>query len=235
MLNADNDIPCKCNYIRNSYEFKEDAGEDYYSRSVMFNIYFSKDILPCGLKVESFNMVFDDAFGKETDGFNTADKEFISYEDVKGFVLKDVDVASDDCPKGSSGCNYKGDIVLADGSIVENVTTSFDLYSSGNIAAYMRSMALLSRYYRRYGDNIDVNKLRYDLAIVPDLGGNAISAYLEYKQSDGIDLSTDINKFKLVQVDGNDSKLVSSVDKQTYITDVPEVIEPDVSDDKCVE
>lgn len=189
----------------------------------------------CGLKVEPFNMVFDDAFGKETDGFNTTDKEFISYEDVKGFVLKDVDVSSDDCPKGSSGCNYKGDIVLADGSIVENVTTSFDLYSSGNIAAYMRSMALLSRSYRRYGDNIDVNKLRQDLAIVPDLGGNAISAYLEYKQSDGIDLSTDINKFKLVQVDGKDSKLVSNVDKQTYITDVPEVTKSDVSDDKCVE
>ena len=99
----------------------------------------------------------------------------------------------------------------------------------------MRSMALLSRSYRRYGDNIDVNKLRYDLAIVPDLGGNAISAYLEYKQSDGIDLSTDINKFKLVQVDGKDSKLVSNVDKQTYITDVPEVTKSDVSDDKCVE
>lgn len=235
MLSVDNDIPCKCNYIRDSYEFNEDAGEDYYSRSVMFNIYFSKDTLPCGLKVEPFNMVFDDAFGKETDGFNTVDKEFISYEDVKGFVLKDVDVASDDYPKGSSGCDYKGDIVLADGSIVENVTTSFDLYSSGNIAAYMRSMALLSRSYRRYGDNIDVNKLRQDLAIVPDLGGNAISAYLEYKQSDGIDLSTDINKFKLVQVEGKDSKLVSNVDKQTYITDVPEVTKSDVSDDKCVE
>ena len=67
------------------------------------------------------------------------------------------------------------------------------------------------------------------------MGGNAISTYLEYKQSDGIDLSTDINKFKLVQVDGNDSKLVSNVDKQTYITDVPEVTKPDVSDDKCVE
>ena len=29
--------------------------------------------------------------------------------------------------------------------------------------------------------------------------------------------------------------LVSNVDKQTYITDVPEVAKPDVSDDKCVE
>lgn len=28
---------------------------------------------------------------------------------------------------------------------------------------------------------------------------------------------------------------VVNVDKQTYITDVPEVIKPDVSDDKCVE
>lgn len=50
-----------------------------------------------------------------------------------------------------------------------------------------------------------------------------------------VNLSTDINKFKLVQVDGKDSKLVSNVDKQTYITDVPEVTKSDVSDDKCVE
>lgn len=49
MLNANNDTLHKCNYIRDSYEFNEDAGEDYYSRSVSFNIYFNKDTLPCGL------------------------------------------------------------------------------------------------------------------------------------------------------------------------------------------
>lgn len=235
ILNLDNEDLSKPNHIRESQEFKEDAGEDYYSRSVSFDIYFTKDALPCGLNVEPFNMVFDDEFCKETDGFYAADDKFISAADAKGFVLKDVDVISGDKYVGyASGCYYKGDIILADGSIIKNVSTAFDLYSSGNIAAEMRSMALLSRAYRQHGDKLDVNKLRHDLAIVPSLGGKVIDSYLEYKQSNTVDLSMEPNQLKLVHVDGMDAKLVSD-DKQVLGIDIPEVIGPDVSDDKCVE
>lgn len=235
ILNLDNEDLLKPNHIRESQEFKEDAGEDYYSRSVSFDIYFTKDVLPCGLNVEPFNMVFDDAFCVETDGFNTADDKFISAADAKGFVLKDVDVISDDEYVGyASGCYYKGDVILADGSVIQNVSTIFDLYSSGNIAAEMRSMALLSRAYRQHGDKLDVNKLRYDLAIVPSLGGKVIDSYLEYKQSNTVDLSMEPNRLKLVHVDGIGAKLVSD-DKQVSGIDIPEVTGPDASDDKCVE
>ena len=235
ILNLDNEDLSKPNHIRESQEFKEDSGEDYYSRPVSFNIYFTKDTLSCGFNVEPFNMVFDDEFCKETDGFYTADDKFISAADAKGFVLKDGDVISDDKYVGyASGCYYKGDIILADGSIIKNVSTAFDLYSSGNIAAEMRSMALLSRAYRQHGDKLDVNKLRYDLAIVPSLGGKAIDSYLEYKQSNTVDLSMEPNRFKLVHVDGIGAKLVSD-DKQVSGIDIPEVTGSDVSDDKCVE
>lgn len=235
ILNLDNEDLSKPNHIRESQEFKEDAGEDYYSRSVSFSIYFTKDALPCGLSVEPFNMVFDDAFCAETDGFNTADDKFISAADAKGFVLKDVDVINDDEYVGyASGCYYKGDVILADGSIIKNVSTTFDLYSSGNIAAEMRSMVLLSRAYRQHGDKLDVNKIRHDLAIVPSLGGKAIDSYLEYKQSDTVDLSMKPNRLKLVHVDGMGAKLVCD-DKQVSGIDIPEVTEPDASDDKCVE
>lgn len=235
ILNLDNEDLSKQNYIRESQEFKEDAGEDYYSRSVSFDIYFTKDALPCGLNVEPFNMVFDDVFCKETDGFYAADDKFISTADAKGFVLKDVDVISGDEYVGyASGCYYKGDVILADGSVIQNVSTTFDLYSSGNIAAEMRSMALLSRAYRQHGDKLDVNKLRYDLAIVPSLGGKVIDSYLEYKQSNTVDLSMEPNQLKLVHVDGIDAKLVSD-DKQVLGIDIPEIIGSDASDDKCVE
>jgi hypothetical protein len=235
ILNLDNEDLSKPNHIRESQEFKEDAGEDYYSRSVSFDIYFTKDALPCGLNVEPFNMVFDDAFCKETDGFYAADDKFISAADAKGFVLKDVDVISGDKYVGyASGCYYKGDIILADGSIIKNVSTAFDLYSSGNIAAEMRSMALLSRAYRQHGDKLDVNKLRHDLAIVPSLGGKVIDSYLEYKQSNTVDLSMEPNRLKLVHVDGMDVKLVCD-DKQVSGIDIPEIIGSDASDDKCVE
>jgi hypothetical protein len=235
ILNLDNEDLSKPNHIRESQEFKEDAGEDYYCKSVSFNIYFTKDALPCGLNVEPFNMVFDDEFCKETDGFYAADDKFISAADAKGFVLKDVDVISGDEYVGyASGCYYKGDIILADGSIIKNVSTTFDLYSSGNIAAEMRSMALLSRAYRQHGDKLDVNRLRHDLAIVPSLGGKAIDLYLEYKQSNTVDLSMEPNRLKLVHVDGMNAKLVSD-DKQVSGIDIPEVTGPDASDDKCVE
>lgn len=235
ILNLDNEDLSKPNHIRESQEFKEDAGEDYYSRSVSFDIYFTKDALPCGLNVEPFNMVFDDAFCAETDGFNTADDKFISVADAKGFVLKDVDVIGDDEYVGyASGCYYKGDVILADGSVIKNVSTTFDLYSSGNIAAEMRSMALLSRAYRQHGDKLDVNKLRHDLAIVPSLGGKVIDSYLEYKQSNTVDLSMEPNRLKLVHVDGMDAKLVCD-DKQVSGIDIPEIIGSDASDDKCVE
>lgn len=235
ILNLDNEDLSKPNHIRESQEFKEDAGEDYYSRSVSFDIYFTKDALPCGLNAEPFNMVFDDVFCKETDGFYAADDKFISTADAKGFVLKDVDVISDDEYVGyASGCYYKGDVILADGSVIKNVSTTFDLYSSGNIAAEMRSMALLSRAYRQHGDKLDVNKLRHDLAIVPSLGGKVIDSYLEYKQSNTVDLSMEPNRLKLVHVDGMDAKLVSD-DKQVLGIDIPEIIASDASDDKCVE
>lgn len=70
--------------------------------------------------------------------------------------------------------------------------------------------------------------------IVPSLGGKVIDSYLEYKQSNTVDLSMEPNQLKLVHVDGIDAKLVSD-DKQVLGIDIPEIIGSDASDDKCVE
>ena len=75
-------------------------------------------------------------------------------------------------------------------------------------------MALLSREYRQFGDKIEIDKLRRDLAITADTGGDAIDAYLEYRdyiQFMDKHANYDINRFKFVfTTDDSESYLVST-------------------------
>lgn len=178
--------------------------------------YFSNQTLSSGLEVEPFNTVLDNLEDSITCIFHTEDDIIIN--GVSEFLLKDVDM--------TDGCKYKGDALLNDDTIIKNVSTSFSSFASDELLRSMRSMALLSREYRQLGDKIDIDKLRHDLNMTPDTGGDVIDAYVEY--ADYIQFmdkhaNDDINRFKFVIIDGGKSHLVSTVDNAVEDIDVPMV------------
>jgi len=98
-------------------------------------------------------------------------------------------------------------------------------------------MALLSREYRQFGDKIDIDKLRHDLNMTPDTGGDVIDAYVEY--ADYIQFmdkhaNDSINRFKFVFIDGGKSHLVSTVDNAVEDIDTP-MVNDRPYDDKVIE
>lgn len=165
--------------------------------------YFSNQTLSSGLEVEPFNTVLDNLEDSITCIFHTEDDIIIN--GVSEFLLKDVDM--------TDGCKYKGDILLNDDTIIKNVSTSFSQFASDELISRMQFMALLSREYRQFGDKIEIDKLRRDLAITADTGGDAIDAYLEYRdyiQFMDKHANDSINRFKLVfTTDDSESHLVS--------------------------
>lgn len=184
--------------------------------------YFSNQTLSSGLEVEPFNIVLDNLENSITCVFHKEDNTTIS--GVSSFLLKDVDM--------TDGCKYKGDILLNDDTIIKDVSTSFSQFASDELISRMQFMALLSREYRQFGDKIDVDKLRHDLNITPDTGGDAIDAYLEYRgyiQFMDKHANDSINRFKLVfTTDDSESHLVS-----TKGNVVDNIILPVVNDIAC--
>lgn len=178
-----------------------DFGHSAWVR-VYSTTYFGSQTLSSGLEVEPFNTVLDNLEDSITCIFHTEDDIIIN--GVSEFLLKDVDMTN--C------CLYKGDALLNDDTIIKNVSTSFSSFVSDELLRSMRSMALLSREYRQFGDKIDVDKLRHDLNITPDTGGDAIDAYLEYRdyiQFMDKHANYDINRFKLVFItDDSESHLI---------------------------
>lgn len=139
----------------------------------------------------------------------------------------------------TEGCKYKGDVLLNDDSIIKNVSTSFSSFASDELLCSMRSMALLSREYRQFGDKIDIDKLRHDLNIMPDTGGDAIDAYLEYRdyiQFMDKHANYDINRFKFVfTTDDSESHLVSTKGNVVDNIILPVVNDIACNDDKVIE
>lgn len=133
--------------------------------------YFSNQTLSSGLEVEPFNTVLDNLENSITCVFHKEDNTTIS--GVSEFLIKDVDTTN--C------CLYKGDALLNDDTIIKNVSTSFSPFVSDSLTRRMQTMGVLSRVYKQLGDNIDINELRHDLNIMSDTGGDAIDAYLEYR------------------------------------------------------
>lgn len=191
--------------------------------------YFSNQILSSGLEVEPFNTVLDNLEDSITCIFHTEDDIIIN--GVSEFLLKDVDM--------TEGCKYKGDVLLNDDSIIKNVSTSFSSFASDELLRSMRSMALLSREYRQFGNKIDVDKLRHDLNMTPDTGGDVIDAYVEY--ADYIQFmdkhaNDDINRFKLVfTTDDSESHLVSTKGNVVDNIILPVVNDIACNDDKVIE
>ena len=211
-----------CDWVE-SNDFGHSAWVRAYSTT-----YFSNQTLSSGLEVEPFNTVLDNLEDSITCVFHKEDNTTIS--GVSEFLIKDVDM--------TDGCKYKGDILLNDDTIIKNVSTSFSQFASDELISRMQFMALLSREYRQFGDKIDIDKLRHDLSIMPDTGGDAIDAYLEYR--DYIQFmdkyaNYDINRFKFVfTTDDSESHLVSTVDNAVEDIDVP-MVKDRPYDDKVIE
>lgn len=189
--------------------------------------YFSNQTLSSGLEVEPFNTVLDNLENSITCVFYKEDNTTIS--GVSEFLIKDVDM--------TDGCLYKGDVLLNNGTIIKDVSTSFSQFASDSFTRRMQTMGVLSRIYKQLGDNIDVNELRYDLNIMPDTGGDAIDAYLEYRdyiQFMDKHANDSINRFKFVFIDGGKSHLVSTVDNAVEDIDVP-MVKDRPYDDKVIE
>lgn len=189
--------------------------------------YFSNQTLSSGLEVEPFNIVLDNLENSITCVFHKEDNTTIS--GVSEFLIKDVDT--------TNSCLYKGDALLNDDTIIKNVSTSFSPFTSDSLTRRMQIMGVLSRVYKQLGDNIDVNELRHDLNIMPDTGGDAIDAYLEYRdyiQFMDKHANDSINRFKLVFIDGGKSHLVSIVDNAVEDIDVP-MVNDRPYDDKVIE
>ena len=188
--------------------------------------YFSNQTLSSGLEVEPFNTVLDNLENSITCIFYMEDGTVIN--GVSEFLLKDVDM--------TEGCKYKGDVLLNGGTIIKNVSTSFSSFASDELLRSMRSMALLSREYRQFGDKIDVDKLRHDLNITADTGGDVLDAYVTYTnyiQFMDKHANDDINRFKLVLADGK-SHFVSTVYNAVEDIDVP-MVKDRPYDDKVIE
>ena len=190
--------------------------------------YFSNKTLSSGLEVEPFNTVLKNLEDSITCIFHTEDDTIIN--GVSEFLLKDVDM--------TEGCKYKGDALLNDDTIIKNVSTSLSPFASDSLTCRMQIMGVLSRVYKQLGDNIDVNELRHDLNIMPDTGGDAIDAYLEYRdyiQFMDKHANYDINRFKFVfTTDDSESHLVSTVDNAVEDIDVP-MVNDRAYDDKVIE
>lgn len=184
--------------------------------------YFDNQTLSSGLEVEPFNMELDNLDGSITCIFHKTDGSVVS--SVSEFLLKDVDM--------TDGCKYKGDVLLNDGTIIKNVSTSFSQFASDELISRMQHMAVLSKEYKRLGDKIDIDKLRHDLSITADTGGDIIDAYLEYvdyKHFMDKHANDAINRFKLVLItDDSESHLVS-----TKGNTVDTIILPVISDRTC--
>lgn len=105
------------NYIRNyelcyfDYVSVDDDGWD--KMQVPHSIYVDSDVLPNGLEVEPFNVVFEEDFC--SDALLFRDKEGDEDYDAKCFVLKDINTDID-----SQMC-YVGDIVTEDGKVIKDV------------------------------------------------------------------------------------------------------------------
>lgn len=210
-----------CDWVE-SNDFGHSAWVRAYSTT-----YFSNQTLSSGLEVEPFNMILNGLEDSITCIFHSSDNFVIN--SVSSFLLKDVDM--------TEGCKYKGDVLLNGGTIIKNVSTSFSPFASDNLTRRMQIMGVLSRVYKQLGDNIDVNKLRHDLNIMPDTGGDAIDAYLEYRdyiQFMDKHANDSINRFKFVFIEGGKSHLVSTVDNAVEDIDVP-MVKDRPYDDKVIE
>lgn len=184
--------------------------------------YFSNQTLSSGLEVEPFNTVLDNLENSITCVFHKEDNTTIS--GVSEFLIKDVDTTN--C------CLY-------DDTIIKNVSTSFSQFASDELISRMQFMALLSREYRQFGDKIEIDKLRCDLAITADTGGDIIDAYVEY--ADYIQFmdkhaNDDINRFKLVFItDDSELHLVSTKGNVVDNIILPVVNDIACNDDKVIE
>lgn len=197
-----------------------DFGHSAWVRAYL-TTYFSNQTLSSGLEVEPFNTVLDNLENSITCVFHKEDGTAIN--GVSEFLVKDVDM--------TNGCLYKGDILLNDDTIIKDVSTSFSSFADDKLLRRMQVMGIFSRSYKQFGDKIDIDKLRHDLNMTPDTGGDVIDAYVEYTDYiQFMDKHTNdsINRFKLVFTDGDKSHLVSTVDNV-----VDNIILPVVNDIAC--
>lgn len=216
------------NYTRNyelcyfDYVSVDDDGWD--KTQVPHSIYVDSDVLPNGLEVEPFNVVFEEDFC--SDALLFRDKEGDEDYDAKCFVLKDIntDIDSEMC--------YVGDIVTEDGKVIKNVVAQVKDSVWGNFESEMRNIALVSREYRKVGDKIDTKRLENDLGILFYEGASALWRYdgytanLQTKLKHGIDERPKYNNLKFIpSADGTGAELVSADSKVNIETPEPEIIE----------
>ena len=226
MLYANKSVPKRdcygflCDWVE-SNDFGHSAWVKTYSVT-----YFSNKTLSSGLEVEPFNTVLKNLENSITCIFHTEDGTTIN--GVSEFLVKDVDM--------TNGCLYKGDILLNGGTIIKNVSTSFSSFADDKLLRRMQVMGIFSRSYKQLCDKIDIDKLRHDLAITADTGGDVLDAYVayaDYIQFMDKHANDDINRFKLVLADGK-SHLVSVRDNAVEDIDVP-VVKDRPYDDKILE
>ena len=216
------------NYTRNyelcyfDYVSVDDDGWD--KTLVPHSIYVDSDVLPNGLEVEPFNVVFEEDFCSDVLLFR--DKEGDEDYDAKCFALKDIntDIDSEMC--------YVGDIVTKDGKVIKNVVAQVKDSVWGNFESEMRNIALVSREYRKVGDKIDTKRLENDLGILFYEGASALWRYdgytanLQTKLKHGIDERPKYNNLKFIpSADGVGAELVSTDSKVDIETSEPEIIE----------
>lgn len=129
----------------------------------LYQIVAYDDTLPSGVSAKPFNVVLSSDFfeegaitGVSADGVDITD-------DVKEFVVNDVDRDLEYL--------YKGTAVLKDGSLKVNADIDFDTALNGydGFSSELTQLLAVGRYFENHGYNVDFDKLAYDFGIKPSV------------------------------------------------------------------
>lgn len=155
----------------------------------LYQIVAYDDTLPSGVSAKPFNVVLSSDFfeegaitGVSADGVDITD-------DVKEFVVNDVDRDLEYL--------YKGTAVLKDGSLKVNADIDFDTALNGydGFSSELTQLLAVGRYFENHGYNVNFDKLAYDFGIKPSVISLPATRLEHFHKGEHVQQPIDISYF----------------------------------------